>query len=469
MFACQENDDYKRYVTKAIAQVFTFDLADQCVDELVDSMNFKSPEQKTDLKAQAKLRGQEIQSDILLFSSQVAKARLNAAVHRRYDFCLTSVDEEGQGCEVLQQMYDSMCKYAPALQVARNKGDKAITNVAGRTSNIRDSFNMIVVVTEDCFVPLTAEGKPNPLLEEIKTALESDLWVSIIQVMSSCPDFNSEIMKCTDSVLVAILSRATRYVYIGDTYIDATLRAVLAEPAAVKTDDNKTPRTRAAGVASFKLNYKNSQAMELAFDGRLSIYKTMLYEMKNKKVPGDVETCIKGLFEMYDTEKKGRINWGQFAEIDRLMVETLGGQYSEMISRRVYSMMLYPGLTLESEISYTTFFNYHAYIAKAMGIFEGDARDVSIHYKYISDKVKHMRKGKRFQKKYDLFVVHDRSKFANKFAFDLKASIRDYTPNLRCALCTEFDVKVVEKDDDKAKKGAAPVKKKNALRTCRGF
>ena len=42
-----------------------------------------------------------------------------------------------------------------------------------------------------------------------------------------------------------------------------------------------------------RLNYKNSQAMELAFDGRLAIYKSSLHEMKGKKVPGDVEGHIK--------------------------------------------------------------------------------------------------------------------------------------------------------------------------------
>ena len=125
------------------------------------------------------------------------------------------------------------------------------------------------------------------------------------------------------------------------------------------------------------------------------------------------------MFELFDTNKTGRIKWADFAEIDRLMTETLAGQYSEMISRRVYSLMLYPGLTLESEISYTTFFNFHSFVAKAMGIFEGDARDVGIHYKYVMDKVRHMRKGKRFQKKYDLFVSHDRSKFSAQYKFGI--------------------------------------------------
>ena len=113
-----------------------------------------------------------------------------------------------------------------------------------------------------------------------------------------------------------------RYVYM-DGCADATVLSLLSVD--VKTDDNKTPRTRAAGVPSFKLNYKNSQAMELAFDGRLGIYKTAL-EKGNKKIPGDVEGHIKTLFDMYDVEKRGRITWREFGEIDRLMVETLAGQ-----------------------------------------------------------------------------------------------------------------------------------------------
>ena len=70
---------------------------------------------------------------------------------------------------------------------------------------------------------------------------------------------------------------------------------------------------------------------------------------------------------------------------------------------------------------------------------------MSIHYKYIVDKVRHMRKGKRFQKKYDLYVSHDKSKFSNSFAMMVKKSIRDFTPNIRTVLCTEYDAK---KEDD---------------------
>ena len=40
---------------------------------------------------------------------------------------------------------------------------------------------------------------------------------------------------------------------------------------------------------------------------------------------------------------RGTIGWPQFAEVDRIVTECLGGQYEEMISRRAFSMMNYPG------------------------------------------------------------------------------------------------------------------------------
>merc|ERR1712100_478437 len=99
-------------------------------------------------------------------------------------------------------------------------------------------------------------------------------------------------------------------------------------------------------------------------------------------------------------------------------------------------MMLYPGLTLESDISYTTFHNYHSFIAKSMGNLEGD-RDVGVHYKYTVDKVRHMRKGKRFQKQFDLFITHDRSKEAKNLSVAVRAAIRRATPNVRAISCTD--------------------------------
>jgi hypothetical protein len=454
--ACPEDEKKAFLQSKTKSLIFTFDAADQSMDKLIEAMNFKNEDNKKDLLAQADLRAEEIRGDILLFSSRVAKARLGAQVHRKYDFCLTGSESEGSE-KIIQDIYQSVFSHAPALQVARNVGDKAITNMTQKLSNIRDCFNLVVIVTQgslNSFLngePTKDERPNNPVLDEIRGALESELNLTIVHCLEDCPDIQAEIDSCQDPVIRSCLQRAMRFVYLSAGTEDSTVRAMLADPGFVKVDDNKTPRTRAAGVASFKLGYKNSQAMELAFDGRLEIYKCSLHEMKNKKLPSDVETNIKTLFELFDSEKKGRISWLDFQTIDRLMTETLGGQYSEMISRRVYSMMLYPGLTLESEISFTTFLNYHQYIAKQMGIFEGDSREVSIHYKYIVDKVRHMRKGKRFQKKFDLYVSHDRSKFSNSFALSLKKSIRDFVPNVRCVLCTEWDVKTSDSDDAKKK------------------
>jgi hypothetical protein len=248
------------------------------------------------------------------------------------------------------------------------------------------------------------------LLEEMKACLENEGSISIVHHITNCPNIAAEFEKCPDKVLLSCCTRAMRFPYLPQCSSSA-VRGVVA-PGNMKTDDTKTPRTRAAGIPSFKLNYKNREALELAEDGRGQIYNKKLAE-KNKDVSGDVDGSIKTLFELFDTGKTGKITWPQFQEVDRLITETLGGQYSEMISRRIYSMMLYPGLTLESDISYATFYNYHSFIAKSMGNLDGD-KDVGIHYKYTVDKFRHMRKGKRFQKNFDLFITHDRSKDAKR-------------------------------------------------------
>ena len=49
---------------------------------------------------------------------------------------------------------------------------------------------------------------------------------------------------------------------------------------------------------------------------------------------------------------------------DTVVIETVGADYSEMVSRRIYSMMLYPGLTLEETVSFQTFRNYFDFTAK---------------------------------------------------------------------------------------------------------
>ena len=104
---------------------------------------------------------------------------------------------------------------------------------------------------------------------------------------------------------------------------------------------------------------------------------------KKKDLPADVDAAIKALFELYDPLKKGlylrkllehrlsvallfcrklrrpfsdslgTIGWPQFAEVDRIVTECLGGQYEEMISRRAFSMMNYPGLSFTSEVIFS--------------------------------------------------------------------------------------------------------------------
>jgi hypothetical protein len=63
--------------------------------------------------------------------------------------------------------------------------------------------------------------------------------------------------------------------------------------------------------------------------------------------------------------------------------------------------------------------------------------DVRTHFRYVVDKVKFMQKSKRYQKKYDLFISHDRSKVAKPFCTALINAIRVATPNLRVCVCTE--------------------------------
>jgi chromosome segregation ATPase len=84
------------------------------------------------------------------------------------------------------------------------------------------------------------------------------------------------------------ISRATSFAYLSE-FCMATVCSIVGS-GCVKTDDVKTPRTRAAGVASFRLNYKNNQAMDIADDGRCTVYKTALDE--KKKLIGDNAAAI---------------------------------------------------------------------------------------------------------------------------------------------------------------------------------
>ena len=71
-----------------------------------------------------------------------------------------------------------------------------------------------------------------------------------------------------------------------------------------------------------------------------------------------------------------------------------------------------------------------------MGCMNSDP-DVRTHFRYVVDKVKFMQKSKRYQKKYDLFISHDRSKAGKALCTSLINAIRIATPNLRFCICTD--------------------------------
>jgi hypothetical protein len=151
---------------------------------------------------------------------------------------------------------------------------------------------------------------------------------------------------------------------------DSVVRALLV-PSTVKVDDTKSPRTRAAGIPTFRLGYKNSQAVDLPSDGRMPIYQEQ--KVDTRTLPNEIDDIIKELWAIYAPEDEAKtpveqrkISWDQFVTVDRVVIETVGADYSEMVSRRIYSMMLYPGLTLEEKVSFQTFRNYYDFTAKKM-------------------------------------------------------------------------------------------------------
>ncbi|KAF4695939.1 hypothetical protein FOZ63_001470, partial [Perkinsus olseni] len=404
--------------------VYVPDLLDQCNDFLLTCLKL-SDQEKVDQIREAKSR--QVMDDILRFGAKVSKARMRSSVRKRYDFCITCAKHivSEKAPSTAEYLHKQLKILAPALSVALNNGVSSGYNSMSenaKVSNVRESFNLVILVTSNCFTD-------EQLCEEVRVALEQEVHITLLHVVTDAIEgVEAELLRYEDLVHRDCLQRVPTYSYMQEHSAAAVRKLLL--PGVVKMDDNKSPRSRAAGVPSFRLQYKNSKAMDLPIDGRMEIYKVAKADSKrNVRVPSDIDTNIKSLFELYDTESKGVVDWNQFVKVDRVITETLGGQYSEMISRRIFSLMLYPGMSLDSEISFTTFHNYHAYVSKKMGILEGD-RDVGIHYKYLVDKAKHMMKGKRFQKAYDLFICHDRSKEGTSMALDLLKSIRDHTPNV---------------------------------------
>jgi dynein heavy chain len=425
-------EECQKLVGKAIASgdnnrvvVYTEELYEECNDVLMTKLNLRDQDS---LRKSRDARASARNLNIMKNSAKISKARTMATVKRKYDVVVTAAKEEASpdGMPVVADLYDTLCKLAPALTVGRNTGDKVTS------ADPRHSFNLVIILTEDAL-------KCPQLLQDIAASLESEGNLMFVHHIESCTSFEDEVAKCEDKVLTSLILRAARFPYLEGACASVVNGMLI--PGNVKTDDAKSPRTKQAlssgGGKSYKLEYKNQFSLALAGDGTGEIYNTKFSD-KPKPLPGDIDGAIKALFELYDPEKKGTISFPQFAEVDRIVTESLGGQYNEMISRRMYSMMNYPGLTLEANISFTTFHNYHLYVAKQMGAMEGD-KDASMHYKYIVDKVKNAKKGKRYQngKLFDLFITHDGSKPSLDLARSVKRSIQAHTPNIRVALCNE--------------------------------
>jgi len=417
--------------------IYTEDLAEECNDMLMEKLNLRNAE---DMKAAYEKRCSGRNINIMTYSAKMAKARTTAGVKRKYDLCITSASQDASpdGMPVVTHLYDTITRLAPALSIGRNVGDK-VSN-----ADVKHTFNLIVVISKGAL-------KCHELLDELKAALESEGNILLVHHLVSCADLEEELNLCEDQVLVSGLRRSARFTYLKEV-VCSVIMGILS-PGNTKSDDTKSPRTRQAlssgGGKQFRLEYKNHFALGLAGDGTGQVYNTKFND-KKKDLPGDIDGAIKALFELFDPEKKGTIGWNQFAEVDRIVTESLGGQYDEMISRRQYSMMNYPGLTLESDISFTTFYNYHLYVAKQMGALEGD-KDCSMHYKYIVDKVKSSKKGKRYLKKYDLFITHDRTKPSTEFANAVKRAIQAHTPNIRICICHEVVIPAATTKADKNK------------------
>eukprot|EP00435_Cladocopium_sp_Y103_P060504 s1903_g22.t1 len=466
------------------------DLSEECNDMLIEKMNLRNADE---MKAAQEKRSQGRNIGILKSSAKVAKAFTQAGVKRKFDLCLTAANAEHSpdGMPVVDHLFTTMSKLAPALQIGRNYGDKDWDSFA-------HSFNIVVVLTKDqdegeLVLHIENDALTCPDLQaELKSALEAEASILIVHHLLSCPNFKAELEKCEDrhaascshdirrdgitseahvrvvtSVLLGILSPGTvswlhvalcrlqtdflpnksslpqLSFHVHFCCFELKTDEVRGPPnnlrncLQIKTDDTKSPRTRQAlssgGGKQFRLEYKNFYSLDLAKDGTGQVYNTKFSD-KKKDLPGDIDSAIKALFELYDPLKKGTIGWPQFAEVDRIVTECLGGQYEEMISRRAFSMMNYPGQL--------------AFVAKQMGALEGD-RDASMHYKYIVDKASSTQLSQQDCFLSSLgghcrYVVHDESKESIAFAKQLKNSMKDHTPNVRTAVCNE---KVPGKED----------------------
>jgi hypothetical protein len=170
-------------------------------------------------------------------------------------------------------------------------------------------------------------------LEELRVALESEVQIVLVQYLEEVPDLKPMLEAMEDPVLRSNVSRLIPFPYLNGEG-NSVVRALLV-PSSVKVDDNKTPRTRAAGIPTFRLGYKNALAVDFPADGRMPIYQEQ--KVDQRTIPGEIEDAIKELWAIYapEDEKKTpldqrKITWDQFVTVDRVVIETVGADYSEM-------------------------------------------------------------------------------------------------------------------------------------------
>jgi hypothetical protein len=293
-----------------------------CNDAILSAMKFAEPEPVDEAKNRRK---QAVLDDILRFSAKVSKMRIKAQVKRRNDFCITAAPGPS-GEKIVLGLRDIFDKRAPALTVASNRGDKSTAASSVRLQNVQESFNLVVIVTKNAL-------HDADLLEEIRVALESEVQIVLVQFLEEVPDLKQMIDTMEDPVLRSNVSAIIPLPYLKGEG-DSVVRALLV-PSTVKVDDTKSPRTRAAGIPTFRLGYKNSQAVDLPSDGRMPIYQEQ--KVDTRTLPNEIDDIIKELWAIYAPEDEAKtpveqrkISWDQFVTVDRVVIETVGADYSEM-------------------------------------------------------------------------------------------------------------------------------------------
>jgi len=203
----------KKAIDKALKDekymIYTEDLSEECNDMLVKKLTLKDA---PTLQQAYEKRCSTRNIDIMKYSAKVSKARTCASTKRKYDLCITSAEQghSPDGIPVVESIFDTFCKLAPALSIGRAVGD-SFSN-----SDVRHSFNLVVVISKDTLTCPQA-------LEKIKVSLESDGNILVVHNLASCPDIEQEFAKCEDPVLLSCVKRAARFTYLQQSVVSTVL------------------------------------------------------------------------------------------------------------------------------------------------------------------------------------------------------------------------------------------------------